>query len=244
MKNISAYQKDLAYIHDVGFGFLAKGAATHTIKHLQKSKNNTVVDLGCGSGIFAEKLVEKGYKIVGIDLSQDMIRLATKRVPNANFIHQSLFDAKIPTCAAVTAIGECMNYLFDATHSTERLNEVFQKIFESLEPGGFFLFDVAVPGRGSKEWSKGFSEGNDWAIFFSAKEEKRSRLLVRRMTCFRKIKNTYRRSYEEHRLQLFPAKNIRKMLKKNGFTNIKILKNYGNQSLFDGLVGFIAWKQK
>jgi len=46
------------------------------------SKNDKVLDLGCGYGRVAIRLLEKAKKIVGIDISKDNIQLAKKIVGN------------------------------------------------------------------------------------------------------------------------------------------------------------------
>ncbi len=53
-----AYREDLAYIHDVGFGHLAKNAAQVLLNALRHSDidKRTVIDLGCGSGLLASEL--------------------------------------------------------------------------------------------------------------------------------------------------------------------------------------------
>jgi len=49
------YGEDLAYIHDVGFGDFAWRAAPGVLARLQRHgvDHGTVVDLGCGTGIWA-----------------------------------------------------------------------------------------------------------------------------------------------------------------------------------------------
>ena len=57
------YKKDLAYIHDVGFGDFAKNSAPGLLEIMRRAEINDglVVDLGCGSGIWARELVDAGY---------------------------------------------------------------------------------------------------------------------------------------------------------------------------------------
>ena len=52
------YGEDLAYIHDVGFGDFALGAAPGMLEILRRSgiRGALVVDLGCGSGLWAREL--------------------------------------------------------------------------------------------------------------------------------------------------------------------------------------------
>ena len=51
--------------------------------------------------------------MLGVDISEAMLKLARKRAPETRFKRGSLFRTRVPKCAAVTAIGECANYLFD-----------------------------------------------------------------------------------------------------------------------------------
>ena len=61
--------------------------------------------LGCGHGV--------GVSALGIDISEGMVALAREHVPQATFRVESLLSAELPSCVAVAAVGECLNYLFD-----------------------------------------------------------------------------------------------------------------------------------
>src|SRR5262245_38329190 len=114
-RNPGAYGRDLAHIHEVGFGGFASGAAPALLALLRRSGvgSGLVVDLGCGPGHWAGALVAAGYDVLGIDISPSMVRLARRRVPTATFRTGSLFRTALPRCDAVTALGECFNYLFE-----------------------------------------------------------------------------------------------------------------------------------
>src|SRR5918998_3324892 len=109
------YREDLAYIHDVGHADFALESAPGILEILDQSRipEGLVVDLGCGSGLWARELVDAGYRVLGIDISEAMVEISRRRVPEAEFRVGSLFDADIPPCRAVTAISEVLNYLFD-----------------------------------------------------------------------------------------------------------------------------------
>jgi SAM-dependent methyltransferase len=50
-----------------------------------------VLDLGCGTGLpYARYLVEKGFDVLGVDISEEMVKLASKNVPGASFIQLSM----------------------------------------------------------------------------------------------------------------------------------------------------------
>ena len=78
---MTGYSDDLAYIHDSGYGDFARGAAPALLRALRTSgfQSGLVVDLGCGSGIWAQRLLDAGYKVLGLDISPAMVRLARKK---------------------------------------------------------------------------------------------------------------------------------------------------------------------
>jgi SAM-dependent methyltransferase len=240
-----AYGTDLAYIHDAGFGGLARAAGPVVLRELERAgfTDGLVLDLGCGSGILAAHLTDAGLTVQGIDQSPAMIALAEKRAPGAAFRCGSLLDEPIPSCIAVTAIGECFNYLFDETHSADRVLETFRRIHDALVPGGFLLFDAAGPGRTPPGGTRNFQEGDDWAILCSAEEADDHRTLTRRMTTFRKENGAYRRGHEEHRLRLLPPSAVTSALLEIGF-RVQAFTAYDDEKLPPGLIGYIAGKRR
>src|SRR5207248_184438 len=144
-----AYGDDLAHIHDVGYGDFARNAAPALLRLLRRSGlgGGWVVDLGCGSGIWAQALVSAGYDVLGTDLSPAMVALARARVPGGHFRVGSFVDAALPPCVAVTALGECFSFLFDRGNTRRGLRALFRRAHAALCPGGLLIFDVAGPGR-------------------------------------------------------------------------------------------------
>ena len=161
------YREDLAHIHDIDFGEYAIGSAPGILALLNHNRTQEalVVDLGCGSGLWAQELTKAGYRVLGIDVSEQMIGIARKRVPEAEFRVGSLFDADIPPCHAVTAVGEALNYLFDPKGNGEGLLPLFHRVYAALAPGGVFVFDLAEPGQVLPETAtRGFTEGEGWVV--------------------------------------------------------------------------------
>src|SRR5262249_34430752 len=175
------YKQDLAFIHDVGFSDYALKSAPGILQMLERShiREGLVVDLGCGSGLWAEKLVQTGYRVLGIDISEAMIEIARSRVPEAEFRVASLFDAEIPSCQAITSISECLNYLFDEKNNRRTLATLFRRIYRALTPGGVFIFDIAEPGQITPEKpAKWFTQGDDWIVLVEKEEDPRTLTLT------------------------------------------------------------------
>ncbi len=241
---MEGYKDDLAYIHDVGFGDFAKNSAPRLLELLRQNgiTNGLVVDLGCGSGLWARELSQAGYDILGIDISPAMIELARERVPRGEFRVASLLKTDLPRCVAVTSLGECLSYLFDESNSIRELRPLFHRVYDALKPGGVFVFDVAEPGRRKGPRQKHF-EGPDWAVLMEVEEDTRTNRVRRGITLFRKIGELYRRDQEVHRLQLYKRSDVAKELRRVGF-RVRTLRAYGDQAMIKGCVGFIARKPK
>ena len=238
-----AYRADLAYIHDAGFGGFAAAAAQSLLGLLraQSVRKGLIVDLGCGSGILAAALIEAGYDVLGFDISLAMVELSRRRVPHGTFRQASILDAEFPACVAVTAVGEIFNYLFDPRNSPAALNRVFRRVHAALSPGGWFLFDAALPGRVPDGSRRNFTAGNDWACLYEAVEDPRRKLLTRRITTFRKIGNAYRRDYEVHRQRLYERRELLAPLRRLGF-RVRALPGYVDLTFPPGYAAFLARK--
>ncbi|MBE9216233.1 class I SAM-dependent methyltransferase [Plectonema cf. radiosum LEGE 06105] len=236
------YKEDLAYIHDVGFSDYCLKSAPGILEILQKNHINRglVVDLGCGSGLWAQELVKSGYHVIGFDISHAFIDIARKKVPKAEFRLGSLFDAEIPACNAVTSIGECLNYLFDLENDNQRLIKLFRRIYQALTPGGVFVFDIATPEQVIPEsTTKSFTEGKDWIVL--VEKEEKQQILTRRIITFRSCGEYYRKDEETHYQQLYKATDIAQTLEQIGF-QVQILKSYGEFNLPLNHAAFIALK--
>lgn len=239
----SWYNEDLAYIHDTGHSDFALRSAPGILQILRGNgiHSGLIVDLGCGSGLLAQELTRAGYELLGIDLSEAMLRIARRRVPQATFRAGSLFTIELQPCQAVTATGECLNYLFDSERRSARLAQLFRRVFAALRPGGVFIFDIAEPGQVAPGVSRGFAEGPDWMVVLEKSEDKRQAVLTRRIISFRRVGKRYRRSDELHRLQLFRASDVARELRRAGF-RVRTMRSYGAYELPRAHAAFVARK--
>ena len=240
-----SYGDDLAYIHDVGFGSFARHASRRLLAELRRLKlrEGRVVELGCGSGITSAALAKAGYDVLGYDLSRAMVRIARRRVPEAEFRVASFLKAELPPCIAVTAIGEVFNYLFDRQNTHAQLSRLFRRIHRALEPGGVLLFDGAEPGRivggGRRRYGV---EGGGWACLVDAEEDEQRNFLTRKITSFRKVGPLYRREQEVHRLRLFDRRRIVAELRELRF-RVRLLRSYGELQFPPGYVALLCRKE-
>jgi SAM-dependent methyltransferase len=232
------YPADLARIHDEGYGEFARAAACEALRRLPGS--GRVVELGCGTGISTQILSETGYDVLGIDLSPEMLAIAARRAPRAELRQGSIWDAELPRCIGVTAIGEVINYAADERASAERLPELFERIHAALRPDGVLLFDFATPGRGTlRQGGPQVRAGEDWRIQSEAVEDAAAKTLERRTT----ITVGDRRRKEVHRLRLYEPEVVRESLEGLGF-RYEALDGYCDLAFWPGYASFAAVKRR
>ena len=192
--------------------------------------------------MWARELLDAGYRVFGIDISEAMVELARRRAPEAEFRVGSLFEVEFPRCVAVTAISEVLNYLFDAENEDRGLSRLFRRVHDALVPGGVFVFDVLGPGQVPPgEKTRGFRVGEDWAVHSELEEDARRGTMERRIVSFRKVGENYRRDEEVHRVRLYEPSGLSAELGRAGFL-VRTMRSYGDLPLSEGHAAFVARK--
>jgi len=230
------YGTDLAHVHDVAFGGWARDAAPFVLSRLREAgiAEGRVVDLGCGSGIWAAELLAAGYDVLGVDASTEMLALARERAAGAQLVQGSLHEVELPPCVAVTAIGECVNY--DGPPSLEPL---FRRVSMALEPGGLFAFDAAAPGREPEGRRRARHEGEGWVMRVDFAEDREARTLTRRIALVR----DGRGSEELHVLRLYERDEVVDWLEATGF-DVVCHASYGAARALPGVNVYVATRRQ
>lgn len=105
-------------------------------------KDGLVLELGCGTGSMTELLAERGYDMIGVDNSEDMLEIAMeKRIESGHdilYLLQNMQEFELyGTVKAVVSVCDSVNYI---TEKAE-LEEVFRLVNNYLDPQGIFIFD-------------------------------------------------------------------------------------------------------
>jgi hypothetical protein len=226
------YEEDLAYIHHVGFGDLARQAAPAVVSMLQHAgiRNGPVVELGGGGGILLAALAAAGYQPIGVDSSEPMLRVARSTAPSATLIHGSLHDVTIPPCGAVIAMGEGLNYV-DTADAVPPMRSLFGRIAGALPANGLLLFDVMVRRARTAVPDRSWRAGPDWAVLIDVASAGTPECIVRNITTFRLTHGTYRRHQERHLVHLFDPTALREQLGGAGFRVVRTGRGYGPAAL-------------
>ena len=246
----SFYGSVLADIHDSDYAFLARAAAATAMTLLPApTESGIIVDLGCGSGVTAEILDEAGYSVVGLDGSPDMISIARQRVPHGDFITSSIYEAEIPDCQAVLAIGEVLNYASD-DRTDVAINALLRRIAQSLRTEGFLLCDVAGPGRAAATSAYQQAAGAGWTMQVTASEDSERNQLIREITVdlaegwsgrvkVPEVAEASTQLHETHHLDLIAPSDFTVLLEASGLT-ARQLPGYVGFDLPAGWSGWLA----
>ena len=102
-----------------------------------------VADLGCGTGTLTERLAAKGYDMIGIDSSGEMLEKAMeKQLAGGNekilYLCQDMRSFELyGTCRAIVSRCDALNYIL----TKQDLVSVFRLVNNYLDPEGIFIFD-------------------------------------------------------------------------------------------------------
>lgn len=110
---------------------------------VEPSEEARVVDLGCGTAVYSELLSAKGYHVLAVDISEEMIRVAKEKASayegRMTTLVSDVLDLQVPDdhFALAISFGSVINHLEE-----EELDAFFAKASELLIPGSLFIFDI------------------------------------------------------------------------------------------------------
>ena len=97
-----------------------------------------VVDLGSGTGYCTEKLVERGYQMISLDLSKSMLDYARKKSLSNETIYVHADMEALPFCDnSCDAVISSLSFQW-----SENPARLFGEVHRILKPGGFLLFST------------------------------------------------------------------------------------------------------
>jgi len=142
-----------------------------------------ILDLGCGPGLYTERLAEKGHDVTGMDFSSNSIRYAResahRKKLNIAYIQQDYLELDEESRYDLIL----MIFLDFCVLPPNDRTKLLKRIYRALEPGGTFLFDVlnvhhSLGGSESKDWQmaeQGFWRSSPYLVLsetFQYEEEK------------------------------------------------------------------------
>jgi SAM-dependent methyltransferase len=108
----------------------------------------SLLDIGCGPGLYTKRFAERGLKVTGMDFSERSIAYAKEHDPKSEYIFQDYLQMEFDNKFDMVTLIWCD---YGALIPEERQN-LLRRIYRSLKPGGLFLFDVFTP---FEQWTQG-----------------------------------------------------------------------------------------
>ena len=235
--------------YDVGY----PAWADYIEKHFQKRglPGKTVLDLACGTGSLTRELALRGYEMIGVDLSPDMLAEAADKNRDVDgippiFLCQSM--DKLDLYGTIDACVCCLDSVNYVT-SPKKLQKAFERVHLFLMPAGLFLFDINTPEKLTGLDGQVFlDETEDAYCVWRAEYSKRRRVCSYFMDIFRLDEETglWDRGEELHEEYAYTPEELEEYLRQAGFRDIR---QYGNLKMRKPAPGedrifFVARKDK
>lgn len=118
-----------------------------------------VLDLGCGPGLYTEKLAERGHTVTGMDFSSNSIRYAkgsaSKKELDITYIRKNYLELEEESrYDLILLIFTDFGVL-----TPDHRDVLLSNIYRALKPGGTFIFDVLNENSELKD-----SVSKDWEL--------------------------------------------------------------------------------
>lgn len=197
---------------------------------LYRKTPKTGLDLACGTGSLSVLLAAEGLQVLGVDASEEMLTEAYDKAAMLErppyFIRQKMQRLRLPSPVdfAVCCL-DGINYLT----KPEDCRETFRRVFDSLTPGGLFVFDVN---------SEAKLKGLDGQIFLDEDDEvycvwradfdPARRICSYGMDVFRREGRLWRRDGELHEEYAYTEGELSEWLIAAGFTKVR---TFGDRTL-------------
>ena len=109
-------------------------------------KRELVLDLCCGTGILATELAQRGFEVIGVDASPEMLMQASEKNLALSqpvlYLCQPLEQLDLyGTVDLAVCTLDSLNHL----SGSRALQKALHRLQFFVEPGGLFLFDVNTP---------------------------------------------------------------------------------------------------
>jgi|WetSurMetagenome_2_1015567.scaffolds.fasta_scaffold244432_2 SAM-dependent methyltransferase len=180
--------------------------------------NGHILDLCCGNAHLSARMMQKGFKVTGIDGSAEMLKYASINCPKGDFLHcdagsinfDNAYDGVVSTCDSLSHVM-----------SLDSLSDIFSKVYRSLRQDGIFLFDLNNIEGFRKQWKgAGGKSEPDNAFIVKLSYDDTAQQGFFEITMFRLIDNIWIRSDVKLSQQSYPHQSIIDTLKSSGFRKV------------------------
>ncbi len=175
------------------------------------AKPKSLVDLGCGTGSFCSEMAARGYSVIGIDRSADMLSCAKNKAIEKGldvlYIQQDMADFELfEATECIVSLLDSVNYITDK----RKLKRMFRRVRENLKTGGLFIFDINTQYKFEKVLGNNFfyDLGDDVICLWQNRYDEKRKICEFDLTLLVREGSLYRRWDEIHRERAYTAGEI------------------------------------
>jgi len=132
---------------------------------LSSIKEKAIFDLACGTGVCLKLWSDKGYDVIGLDKSYDMLRVSREKLSNRDDflliksdMRSFYLGRKMPI---ITCLYDSLNYLLNEAD----LLSCFRRVNDALKNDGVFVFDMNTIHSLRDEWGNNTYQRRDEGLF-------------------------------------------------------------------------------
>lgn len=193
-----------------------------------------LLDLGCGTGKLTRLMEQKGYDMIGVDNSFEMLDIA-REYANENILYlmQDMREFELyGTVRAIYSACDCVNYILEE----EELLEVFSLVNNYLDPKGIFIFDMNTIYKyrellAENTFAETREEGSFiWENFYDDEDE----INEYDLTLYIKEENErFMRFQETHYQRNYSLEKIKELLQKAGLEFVAAYDDYSHEPVHE-----------
>jgi len=198
------------------------------VKLLKENKIKTVLDLGCGNGLYLFPLKKLGFSIEGLDLSKKMLNEARKKSKSVKLYLQDM--SKFKTNKKYDSII-CLNSSLVLLPNFKLIEKTIKKCNEHLNDNGILILDLPNHKKEIKETnfeqSCGTSKISGGKIDTVYRDYKKGNKWITEWFSFIKKGKSFFQFKEHYEELIYSPKKLEETLKKSGF---QILNLHGSRT--------------
>ena len=181
------------------------------------------LDVACGTGNITKLLLELGFRVVGVDISAEMVRLAQEKFPQENFVCADVRDFTLSDelrqgITLAVSFYDSLNYLL----TDQDMLHAFQSVYRNLPSGTIFLFDMNTVAhvKAAQRYHPRVLEGKNFYSVYRFGGE--GRFWTLNIDIFVKTSGSYRLAREQHTERGYDKKDILPLLQQVGFKPLAV----------------------
>ncbi len=127
------YTENFSFVHQYG---------KDVVELIDCKNGSTLIDLGCGNGALTKALQEKGFRVTGVDSSEELLEIAGRKYPDIPFIRADAADFSVDEAVDVVFSNAVFHWI-----DREKQSAMLGCVYKALKEEGQFVFEFGGHGN-------------------------------------------------------------------------------------------------